>query len=130
MDLILDTCALLSLSGIADKRLSRDCLARIQSATHLYISSCSASEIALKNNRGQLDLGAFQSPEAFWERCIEQYVLSEMSVSGKLFMAAAGLPKHHADPFDRLIIATALELKASIVTYDKLFENYRVRVMH
>lgn len=130
MDLILDTCALLSLSGVADKRLSKDCLAGIQSATHLYISSCSAFEIALKNNRGQLDLGAFQSPEAFWERCIDHYALTEVSVSGKLFMAAAGLPTHHADPFDRLIIATALELKASIVTYDKLFENYPVKVMH
>ncbi|NBB80264.1 MAG: PIN domain-containing protein [Verrucomicrobia bacterium] len=130
MALILDTCGLLSLAGIADKALSQDCLEAIRSAETLYISSCSAFEIALKQKRGQLNLGEFRTREAFWEVCIEKYVLTEVPVSAKIFTDAVHLPDHHADPFDRLIIATALAQDCRIVTYDKLFNDYPVKTTH
>ena len=129
MALILDTCGLLSLSGIADKKLSSGCLEKICSANQLYISSCSSFEIALKHKRGQLELGKFSSPEDFWKGCMQRYVLSEVPVSTELFNHAVRLPDHHSDPFDRLIIATALALTCPIVTYDKLFKKYPVKLV-
>ena len=129
MDLILDTCGLLSLAGIADKKLSQDCLSEIQGADRLFVSACAAFEIALKHKRGQLDLRPFQNHETFWEACMDQYALTEVQVSAELFSASVRLPDHHADPFDRLIIASAQSLKAPIITYDGLFRKYPVQLM-
>ena len=129
MDLILDTCGLLSLAGIADKKLSSDCLTAIQSAGSLYISSSSAFEIALKHKRGHLDLGEFQTHDLFWEACKNKYMLSEVPISAELFSASVGLFDHHADPVDRLIIATALAINCPVVTYDKQFGKYPVVTM-
>lgn len=129
MDLILDTCGLLSLAGVANKKLSKNCLNAISDSGTLYISSCSAFEIALKHKRGQLNLDSFESQEAFWEVCMDQYALTEVPVSAELFSAAVRLPDHHADPFDRLIIASAQALNAPIVTYDKQFNKYSVETM-
>ena len=129
MDLILDTCGLLSLAGIADKKLSKDCLAAIHEAGSVYISSCSAFEIALKHKRGQLDLDRYESHDTFWEDCMSAYALSEVPVSSALFSASVRLPEHHADPFDRLIIATAMMLNVPVITYDKQFRKYPVRTM-
>ena len=130
MALILDTCGLLSLSGIADKLLSKDCLAEIHATNPLYISSCSAFEIALKHKRGQLDLGEFQTHDEYWEACLQRYVVTEVPVSAELFSQAVHLPEHHTDPFDRLIISTALALACPIVTYDRLFDAYSVQTTH
>ena len=38
------------------------------------------------------------------------------------------LPAHHADPFDRLLIAQALDEGFTILTSDRAFEAYRVPV--
>ena len=37
------------------------------------------------------------------------------------------LPDHHRDPFDRLLIAQALERDLPVVTSDKVFRTYGVR---
>jgi PIN domain nuclease of toxin-antitoxin system len=41
-------------------------------------------------------------------------------------LAVASLPLHHRDPFDRLLIAQALEEKMAILTADRAFEKYGV----
>jgi PIN domain nuclease of toxin-antitoxin system len=39
------------------------------------------------------------------------------------------LPRHHPDPFDRLLIVQALDEGLSILTSDRAFEPYRVPVV-
>jgi PIN domain nuclease of toxin-antitoxin system len=41
--------------------------------------------------------------------------------------AAATLPFHHRDPFDRLLAAQALREQLSIVSADKVFRKYAVK---
>jgi PIN domain nuclease of toxin-antitoxin system len=130
MDLILDTCGLLSLAGIAKRMLTDDCLDSIRQADTLYISACSHFEISLKHKRGQLELDDFESPAAFWDACLKAYELSECATTAAHFDAAVHLPDHHADPFDRIIIATAQALDCPIVTYDKRFDAYEVETTH
>jgi PIN domain nuclease of toxin-antitoxin system len=36
-----------------------------------------------------------------------------------------GLPQHHRDPFDRMLIATALAEDIPVVTSDRRFKDYR-----
>ena len=44
-------------------------------------------------------------------------------------IAAAVLPDHHADPFDRLLIAQARLENLTIVTSDLAFEAYDVKIL-
>ena len=129
MDLILDTCALLSLAGVARRKLSRETLAKIQRADGLALSACSLFEIALKHKRGALPLDPFDSAQSFWDEAIDTYAVDVISVEAADFAAAVALLDHHADPFDRIIIAQANRLKCPIVTYDRQFGDYGVEVI-
>jgi len=42
---------------------------------------------------------------------------------------AARLPRHHGDPFDRMLIAQAIARDLTIVTHDRAFESYAVPVV-
>jgi len=39
------------------------------------------------------------------------------------------MPKHHADPFDRIMIAQALSEDCSIVTIDPNFAKYSAKIL-
>jgi PIN domain nuclease of toxin-antitoxin system len=41
-------------------------------------------------------------------------------------MRVASLPHHHRDPFDRLLIAQALEENLAIVSVDRSFDAYGI----
>lgn len=129
MDLMLDTCGLLSLAGLADKRLSGDALNRIKVAETVYISACSLFEMAIKHKKKNLDLGIFPDARQLWDKVIAEYDLTELAISADVFFKSVSLPDHHADPFDRIIIAQAETLKLTLVTFDPLFVNYGVKVI-
>jgi PIN domain nuclease of toxin-antitoxin system len=40
--------------------------------------------------------------------------------------AAARLPLHHKDPFDRMLVAQALRLDATVVSRDRFLDAYGV----
>ena len=42
-------------------------------------------------------------------------------------LTLSDLPKHHGDPFDRLIISQAIAEKLILVTRDKGFKKYKVK---
>lgn len=130
MDVILDTCALLSLAGVVDKPLGKKTLQAIEDADSVYVSSSSCFELCLKYKRGNLKFPKNLKPESFWAQCIEHYNLTEVPVSSADFSDAVQLPDHHADPFDRIIIAQSMNLKSVIVTYDRLFKAYRTKLMN
>lgn len=126
MDLILDTCALLSLSGLAQKRLKDETLELIRSADTLYVSACSLFEIALKHKRQQLKLTPFQNAKEFWDEAIGSYECESLAVEAEDFDDAVRLPDHHRDPFDRIIIAQAIRTNSEVVTYDSEFSAYPI----
>jgi len=130
MDLILDTCGLLSLSGLAKKKLSKTVLAKIESADNLYIFSCTLFEITIKHKKGNLPIAPFDTPMDFWETAVREYQLEELPVTAKTFFDASELKDIHSDPFDRIIIAESLSRKIPIVTYDTIFFDYGVQVLH
>ena len=37
------------------------------------------------------------------------------------------LPWHHRDPFDRLLLAQAIEEKLTIISADKIFDQYKIK---
>ena len=94
----------------------------------LSISAVSAWEVALLYKRGRLLLPV--SPEIFMQRAVARHGLHELPVTAEVAMAAVALPDIHNDPFDRILIAEALERKCLMVTKDAVIPKYpRVSVV-
>ena len=124
--MILDTCALLFLAN-GDKRLSRSTRERMAAEPVRWFCAISSFEIALKHRQGKLQLPIAPLP---WIRAMqERYRLSELQLDSALCTAAAELPHHHRDPFDRFIIAAALRLHMAVVTIDPKFSAYGIDVV-
>lgn len=91
-------------------------------SNEMLVSSASVLEIAIKRSLGKL-----RAPDS---------LLEVISRQGFIFLAVTpwhawrvgSLPRHHGDPFDRLLIAQALVEGIPIVTGDPAFGAYGVGV--
>ncbi|VGO15198.1 hypothetical protein PDESU_03780 [Pontiella desulfatans] len=130
MELILDTCGFLSLVGLAERELSEVARQSLEEAETVYAMSCSLFEIAIKHKKGNIGIQPFESAMVLWETAIKEYCLTELPVSGKAFFESTQLSDHHADAFDRIIIAESLGRDIPIVTYDSVFSHYGVETIN
>jgi len=87
------------------------------------ISLVTPWEIAIKTGAGKLNgaplLINFEQRETAVGFSIAGVTIAQAIASGLL-------PRHHRDPFDRLLIAQALDLNIPIVSRDKTFDLYGV----
>ena len=125
-NLILDTCALIWLVCGSDD-ISDKTREQIENASLVYISPISGWEISLKEERGVLKLPV--KTEKWLTLAIENHNLTTVPLDFEIFVNANRLPWHHKDPADRFIIASAIKEKATIVTADKRFHKYGVKVI-
>ena len=110
-----------------DRRLSRGARERLSKQTARWFCAISSFEIALKYQQKKLEL---PFPPAQWLRKMSQrYALTELPVDSALCFAAAALPNHHRDPFDRFIIAAAIRLNVAVLTIDPRFQEYGVEIV-
>ena len=86
----------------------------------LLLSVVSAAEIAIKNGIGKLAIEREDLDLICTNASITLYPLQPQH-SAKFF----GLPLHHKDPFDRLIIATALSDDLPVISIDGDFRKYK-----
>ena len=124
--MLLDTCALLWL-GQGGGRLSQDALASIDNAPVVYVSAISGFEIGVKAAKGKLSLPS--RPAEWLATVVEHHDLRELSVDLAAAVRAAELPAIHADPVDRILIATAEARNLPVVTGDAVFARYGVDVI-
>ena len=117
--LLLDTQALIWWDA-NDPRLGGRARAAIQDAEDVYVSAASAWEIAIKTALGKLRTK--RGPA----KAVADGGFLELPVTFEHAEAVRALPLHHADPFDRLIIATATVEECSILTSDERFRMYAV----
>jgi PIN domain nuclease of toxin-antitoxin system len=87
------------------------------------ISSISVWEVFMLERRGRLQL---RIPAALWvEKCERLALFHFMPVDNTITRLSVGLPEPiHDDPADRIIIATALSLGATLVTRDRKILSY------
>lgn len=124
--LILDTCALLWLVS-GDKKISKRTLIQIDNASIVYVSAISAWEISLKYERKELVLP--MDAEKWFHKAIKKHSLVLVPLDSSILCSANKLPLYHKDPADRMIIATAIKEKATVVTADDKFHKYKVKVI-
>lgn len=121
MRFLLDTHILLwSLN--TPERLPRPLREQLESpATEVWFSAASIWEIAIKSALGKISF--CYSPEQIAEGARKTGFM-EISVSSAHAAGVARLAMHHHDPFDRLLIAQALEMPARFVTADAVLAVY------
>jgi PIN domain nuclease of toxin-antitoxin system len=104
----------------APERLSKRATAVLQNAGNiLELSAISITEIAIKASLGKLKLTA-----AIVRQAVQDLDIRILSYTGDNALHLFELPPHHADPFDRQIIAQALSEKIPVVTPDEKFRLY------
>lgn len=85
------------------------------------LSPMSVWEAAIKRRAGRL-----RAPRNLSAVLAAEFRM--LDVTANLLEAAAELPRHHADPFDRVLIAHALQDDLSVLTRDSAFADYGVRL--
>ena len=120
MRLLLDTVVFIH-AVERPERLSKRAASALQNpANVLELSTVSLTEIAIKVSAGKLDFTADAAREA-----IEDLGLRVLPFSAEHAFRLFALPLHHRDPFDRQIIAQALEEDIPVVTSDDKFGLYK-----
>jgi PIN domain nuclease of toxin-antitoxin system len=89
----------------------------------VFFSSVSIAEIAIKANTGKLHPPGDPAVD------LPAGGLDELSFTVAHASRVRGMPRHHGDPFDRMLIAQAQEERLTILTTDRMFASYDVAVV-
>jgi PIN domain nuclease of toxin-antitoxin system len=123
--LLLDTHAFLWWVG-AGRTLSRRARSAIGSGRNeCFVSIATAWEIAIKVSLGSLRVEG--SLDRFLPDQIAANGFQPLPIDLRHAARVATLPFHHRDPFDRLLVAQALEEELAVVTADPVFAEYGVK---
>jgi PIN domain nuclease of toxin-antitoxin system len=125
MRLLLDTHAFLWWVHDAKElsRRARGAIADPRNETLLSLASC--WEMAIKLSLGKLKLPA--SMDRFIPEQLAINGFRQLDIGFRHVARVAGLTFHHRDPFDRLLVAQALEEDLTLVSADVVFHKYGVR---
>lgn len=94
----------------------------IETAEQVEISPISCFEVALAHQRGRLEL---PYKVDFWlQQALEPSGISLFPITAEIAYRAVNLSSIHRDPFDRLIIATAMNANAKLASIDSIFSRY------
>jgi len=99
-------------------------IAIAETENQVYVSAASVWEISIKRQLGKLE-----APEEM-DTIVARCGFSPMVIDLFHAQQAGGLPMHHRDPFDRMLIAQAQAEGLSIVTVDEVFSAYGVRLVN
>jgi PIN domain nuclease of toxin-antitoxin system len=118
---LLDTTALYVAAGVSGLAFTPRVQRLLEDPeTVRFISPVSFSEIAMKSNKGLTPL-----TREHLEGLVFDLDLTVLPLTAGHAFRLFGLPVHHSDPFDRLLIATALEEDIPVVAKDAEFRKYK-----
>jgi PIN domain nuclease of toxin-antitoxin system len=106
------------------RSLSRPLRAAIEDeANDIFVSAASIWEIAIKRAAGKLNF------RRSIVDAVSDFGFEILAVTGSHAEQAGGLPRHHNDPFDRLIVAQAYLEGMTLGTQDRLMQPYGVATL-
>ncbi len=118
MRILLDTHV--ALWALADSRqLSKAAREMMKDATEVYVSAASVWEIAIKRTLGKIDIEA-----GTFARAVRDSGFLSLAITDEHAAGVQALPLHHADPFDRMLVAQAIAEPLRLLTADAQIESY------
>jgi PIN domain nuclease of toxin-antitoxin system len=93
----------------------------------LLFSAASSWELAIKHQLGKITLP--EPPHEYVPNRMRAIGAVPLSVEHAHALAVSALPPLHRDPFDRLLVAQAMQLDLSIVTADPQLASYPARTI-
>ncbi len=120
--MLLDTCVLYWLEQSPDRITSTAGTALADTTKGCFASGISALEIGLKVASGTIRL-PLTAGEWMHQICHRRGIV-EIPVTFEIAGNSASLPPLHRDPFDRILIATALEHGLTLLTPDRHIAQY------
>ena len=124
MDLLLDSHVVLWAMQDPDQ-IPEALRERLAASTRL-VSVATVWELAIKYHKGKLLLGTYGSPAAFLDHAQAELRFTYVPIDHRCALHSASLPKHHSDPFDRMLVAQAQLLGFRLVSRDKQIDAYDV----
>ena len=124
MKLLLDTHTFLWLVEGSPLLSAAAQIALADSANDLFLSVASVWELAIKTGNKKLTL---RDPlDVFVAKWTATYQLHLLPIQTPHVLAVVGLPDHHKDPFDRILIAQAVVEGMRLVSADSKLAPYGV----
>ena len=121
MNVLLDTPVLIWWDE--GRRIAAEARQAIEEADAVYVSAASAWEVAIKTALGRL------SSTRTVEEAASDSGFLELPVTFRHAERVTGLPPHHRDPFDRMLVAQAAVEELTLVTRDRVFARYGVALI-
>jgi PIN domain nuclease of toxin-antitoxin system len=90
----------------------------------VYVSSASIWEISIKVKIGKLEIA---SPDLVQEIDASNFI--PLPIEPHHAWLAGSLPRHHDDPFDRMLVAQAQSEELVLVTRDQVLQDYGVSIL-
>jgi len=126
MRLLLDTHIFLWYIS-ADPRLPIDVRNSIRDAANeVYLSAASVWEAVIKHALGKLPLPA--PPAVYLPQQRQMHRIASLPIEEATVARLAGLPDLHRDPFDRILVAQALQHDLALATVDNAVRAYPLRL--
>ncbi|WP_185265493.1 type II toxin-antitoxin system VapC family toxin [Halopseudomonas xiamenensis] len=120
MRFLLDT-HLLIWAAVSPDRLPAEAAGIIESPSNdLYFSAASIWEVAIKTGSGALQL----DPSVL-RRALLDADYHELAITSSHTARVITLENHHKDPFDRILIAQAMEEGMELLTHDSTVARYQ-----
>jgi PIN domain nuclease of toxin-antitoxin system len=108
-----------------DRKLGRKARAAItDTGSVVHVSAASCWEMAIKATLGRIDLGGADLAAE-----IPANGFVELPITARHALRAGDLPRHHADPFDRMLVAQALVEELVLVTHDQVLGRYGLSLL-
>lgn len=112
----------------ADPRLPLAHRAAIQDpANEVFLSAASVREAVIKYGLGKLALPA--PPDEYLPRQRERHLIGSLPIEEAAMTHLARLPSLHRDPFDRILVAQALQHDLTVLTVDGAVKAYPVMLL-
>lgn len=124
MNLLLDTCSFLWASNEPERLSANGLLLINEPGNNVFLSAASAWEVCLKSRLGKLSLP--KPPQVFVQWAMQELKLLPLSLEIEAASLETSLPPHHKDPFDRMLVCQAIHHNLSILTPDRLIQQYGV----
>jgi len=124
---LLDTQAFLLWVSGSDRLTPRAAEAIADPEVHVLVSAVTAWEIAIKSAAGKLELEA--PAETYVPDRIRMHGFEPLPITLEHALAAGSLPRHHGDPFDRMLVAQGQAEDVPIITGDPLMSLYDVETL-